>query len=484
MAHLGARRESSTREHSDRYKQHATSHLNGLRGLASLIVFLYHLTQYNFFYLLFPYSYPRLDDGYQTRGVLQLPFIRIIHSGPAMVPLFFVVSGFVIAIKPLTLVRSGNHGNLVSNLASFIFRRGVRIYLPVFATIFLSVFVAWIGLKDIKKISKYEFTLMGADAMVFYANIFNTNQFLPYKLDLMEGHLWTIPVEMICSFMQIIALLGFSRVSPTTRLVLLSLCIAFSMQLAQWAVGAFLLGGLLSEFSLIQSEPDSRHQLLPIAETAPMVSFRDLETIEGGAMPNMQNVEEEKLDQLDLGGSKDDKGSMEQFNFWTFVAVLNLVSALVILSWPTVDSHHVSFWVWFYEHTPQNYHLYMKERLITYFWYTIASGQLVVACQFLAPMRAFFNTRPLQYLGKISFALYLTHWTVLMSLAGRLRPYVESMYAFTGTRVGDQGGVLEWLTMALCLGACAITLAHWFHRLVDVNAIKAARLLDNYLSTV
>ena len=122
---------------------HATSYLDGLRGIASFIVFLHHYS-----FLVPPCSAYYGVDTTETRSwsVIQLPFIRVIHSGRPMVHVFFVLSGFVLSRKPLKLARAGNYSDLHTTLSSSIFRRGLRLFLPAVAstfTAFLLICAGW-----------------------------------------------------------------------------------------------------------------------------------------------------------------------------------------------------------------------------------------------------------------------------------------------------------------------------------------------------
>lgn len=66
-----------------------TAYLDGLRGVAALIVYFYHSAVYPCF--------DRLRRGYgatpQDTYFLQLPIVRVLHSGRASVAIFFVISG-------------------------------------------------------------------------------------------------------------------------------------------------------------------------------------------------------------------------------------------------------------------------------------------------------------------------------------------------------------------------------------------------------
>ena len=107
-----------------------TDFLDGMRGYASFIVFISHMVS--------P-IYPNYAVGFGSQGgkndhwVPQLPIIRLMSSGLAMVHLFFVLSGFSISLKPLKLMRQGNFNLLFDTLVSATFRRAARLYLPCLA---------------------------------------------------------------------------------------------------------------------------------------------------------------------------------------------------------------------------------------------------------------------------------------------------------------------------------------------------------------
>jgi peptidoglycan/LPS O-acetylase OafA/YrhL len=115
-----------------------TAYLNGVRGIAAFCVWCRHFT--NDFY------HGELYWGYHSRPsdvwISQLPFIRIIYGGGFMVCVFFILSGFVLAYKPLQYARSQNHAALLKSLSSSVFRRGLRLFLPCVPPLLLAaVFV-------------------------------------------------------------------------------------------------------------------------------------------------------------------------------------------------------------------------------------------------------------------------------------------------------------------------------------------------------
>ncbi|KZL88128.1 hard surface induced protein [Colletotrichum incanum] len=100
-------------------------YLNGLRGLASLAVYIWHFSWPFQPHLFFAYG---LDS--ENNSFVQLPFIRLLYAGDAMVRVFFVLSGFVLCLGPLTAIRDGDTVTLARRIASMGIRRGFRLFIP------------------------------------------------------------------------------------------------------------------------------------------------------------------------------------------------------------------------------------------------------------------------------------------------------------------------------------------------------------------
>jgi peptidoglycan/LPS O-acetylase OafA/YrhL len=87
-----------------------TAWLDGARGLAAFFVFLRH----------FEFCYHRKgsisygtvkDPKYpnENHHLLQLPVLRLLYSGEAMVAIFFVISGYALSLKALKLIRKSSY---------------------------------------------------------------------------------------------------------------------------------------------------------------------------------------------------------------------------------------------------------------------------------------------------------------------------------------------------------------------------------------
>jgi len=62
-----------------------------------------------------------------------------------MVAIFFVISGYVLSYKGLKLAREGKGGKLLDSLGSSVFRRWLRLHLPVIASTFLAFLLTRTG---------------------------------------------------------------------------------------------------------------------------------------------------------------------------------------------------------------------------------------------------------------------------------------------------------------------------------------------------
>jgi peptidoglycan/LPS O-acetylase OafA/YrhL len=120
----------------------ATAYLNGVRGIAAFCVFIQHYTN--------EYYMGAQTNGYHAKPgdvwIVQLPFLRLMYSGGFMVTIFFVLSGFVLSYKPLQLVRAHDDVGLLNNLASSIFRRGPRLFLPLVPPMLIASTCIYLGL--------------------------------------------------------------------------------------------------------------------------------------------------------------------------------------------------------------------------------------------------------------------------------------------------------------------------------------------------
>ncbi|MCJ1396942.1 hypothetical protein MMC11_000134 [Xylographa trunciseda] len=118
---------------------------DGLRGIASVFVVSSHLV------LCFARRLvvPCCSSDERTVALFQRPIFRLVAQGQAWVALFFILSGFVNALKPLKLARAGQIETALTNLSLSSFRRTFRLMLPAATATVLSWFMTQLGAYEI-----------------------------------------------------------------------------------------------------------------------------------------------------------------------------------------------------------------------------------------------------------------------------------------------------------------------------------------------
>jgi hypothetical protein len=224
---------------------HPTAYLDGLRGVAALIVVVHHFTTPPFYGLL--WGWGSSHNGVPQYWFFQLPIVRILHHGQAMVGVFFVISGFALSYKPLKLVRSRQFPQLLDTLASSVFRRGMRLFLPCIVSTF---FMACTG-----QLNWWHLGPVFRQA-TWSAQFFDWFQSLRDLLDpfhwerrgvKFEAHLWTIPMEFRGSIIIFVTVLGLAKTRAGTRLVTELGLVAWCFACRRWDAILFLSGMALAE---------------------------------------------------------------------------------------------------------------------------------------------------------------------------------------------------------------------------------------------
>lgn len=85
-----------------------------------------------------------------------LPGVQIFFAGgPIAVALFFIMSGYVLSCKPYKLILSQDIDSLAKCISSAIFRRWFRLFLPVFAVNFIWVSSWYLGIRNVRPKDDY-----------------------------------------------------------------------------------------------------------------------------------------------------------------------------------------------------------------------------------------------------------------------------------------------------------------------------------------
>lgn len=448
-------------------KLHPTSYLDGLRGLAACSVFAYHYTDYNHKFFLPAYGSNPPDQG---SSILQLPYIRIVYAGTPMVHIFFVISGFALAYRPLKCLyeqrspaspshphspRSGAIAKCHAVLASSAFRRPIRLFGPPLVLTLTDVILVRLGFMNNfihpEPSLWAQMTKWAEDAVANLTWPWGWDDRSPHSK--YNPHLWTIPIEFTHSMLLFLVLLAISRLrSPALRQTVLALCMAYMFLLCgRWASFEFLAGALLADFHISK-------------ESTQTVDHHDGSQGHGGKSPK------------------------DGISFFVerVAPLIVLAAAGYIISLPSRPGDITPSYVWLMLHVPSQY---APDRAHA-FWYALAAFGIVWACARVLAIRRVLESGPAQYAGRISFAFYILQHPILnicehhvlgaaWKAAKDDKPEVLpwGVRGLTGQSTPTQRTVC-WFIGLCILGGMLVWAADVFTRLVDTPIVKAARSLE------
>ncbi|KAK6864844.1 hypothetical protein PG990_005716 [Apiospora arundinis] len=504
----------------------STAYLDGVRGVAALIVYVFHWSYLWFPFLRRGWHSSSASGVSETDGLfLQRPVVRALHSGRASVTVFFVVSGYVLAVKTLTMIHRGQPDRALDSLAGSLFRRPLRLYLPIVVATLINLVLVRCGggaafqkdptgaggpprgetlRKQLRHWWAHTVHLVNPFRNIDgRANLYSP----PYN-----GHLWTIPIEFKGSLLVFVLLLAFMKAK---RWLHMSVTLGFACWLAQLGdldMALFCSGLFLAELFIIW----------PPA---------------GKAGENESNVTT-----IDKRPRRPLRVLRHILTFWLFICALHLLSYPENGGPKSPGFRKLSLAV------PVFYR--GREELIQWFWNSIGSVLFILALMYSPPLSSRrsgsvplaaytshkptlpittgealgaasgsiddahrsekrqqqqepllqrpFTTAFAQYLGRISYALYLAHGTVNHTIGTRfLNPAWKAW-------LGAEGAALNLRDKGFNDAADAVLYRSWsvymhsafwgtlvntfvlfwaadvFCRGVDVPMVKLTRALGNW----
>ncbi|RSL78710.1 hypothetical protein CEP51_007959 [Fusarium floridanum] len=432
----------------------STDWLDGLRGVASFFVFLFHHTMYGHPGLLWGYGAP----GENKHLVMQLPFIRLIVHGRAMVAIFFVISGYALSFSPLKFIHKKDHGTLLKRLSSSVFRRGMRLAIPSFTSLFLHYLAHITNIspkrhKGSTLRSDTKHLLHDIDRIVNPFTLVTTNGGFHFN-----GHLWTIPIEFRGSMILFVTILGLSRCRAWVRMVTVACLCTYFMAKEQWNMALFLAGMVVAESNLLLlSEPaasdsssSSNSNNSSDTERTWTEDF-DLEKAPG-KIPWYRKI-----------SSKAQKAGRKAG------LIFILILGLYVLSFPNKGAESTPGWMWMASLFKDN------PGYAVNVWVSIGSTTVVWAISFIKGCQGVLETRLINYMGKISFSLYLVHGLGNQFIG---KPLIDFMWNnFTGREPGFWKEC-SWLFAIALYIPILIWLADIFWRLVDAPSVTFAKMVE------
>ncbi|KAG8162416.1 hypothetical protein KVR01_008181 [Diaporthe batatas] len=377
-----------------------------------------------------------MDYGYGYRGsnnLLRLPYLRLLFSGP-LVPMFFILSGYILSKKPLHLSGSAivPWEGLTTSLAGSTFRRGLRLFLPPTFSTFGVMLLVRFGLFSFPyetmpgRIPDHpDFLDSTARQLWDWVKFVVTEMTNPWTWTsghLIYGpHLWTIPISFQGSLVTYLTCLALLRVKASVRLMLIALVILHAIILGRIYMSLFFGGMLLSGIEVYQST--SSH-LAYIATYTTRLNTPS--------------------------------------RFWTF---LLLVCGGYIGSFPR-DNHHGQ--------CVSGYQTICEISTDYHPWHALGAFLIFSAIWRETQVQSYLEAPLLQYFGKISFSLYIIH-EPLLHVFGFFT--VQFIWNFTGkeTILQYQAGLI--LAMAVNFFVL-VWLADLFWRHIEGFCARIASLVE------
>ncbi|KAK4493659.1 hypothetical protein PRZ48_014844 [Zasmidium cellare] len=487
-------------------------YLDGLRGLAALWVFVQH----------------KMGGGTQEFGFgqngdqwhfVQLPVVRLFFGtgGNAAVVIFFVLSGYVLSISSFRKLKQDRAPECRRALLSALIRRPLRLYIPPIVLSLIDAFLLhvpgplvlplpWDGGRPQEDGLWAEMEFFW-EKSVDYFSIFRehgSNLFAyPYNVAM-----WTVPIELKGSllvfalvFILSLGIRGPDHQAPLmVALMLFGACAVMLQRMWKWSMTGFMFGMMLalvdtwpigeaikSGFTPPQKVRDLGDKLTPKwTKTTPgwVSSARERWT----AIRSVK-LTPEWLSKRFPKSWKSEQTQTSNLNTHkpTLFAHLCFYIGLYLLSQPSHAgdmnfSANTPGWGWLTTLIPEPYG---KDRYYRY-WQSWASLLVVYAVLRIPFLQRFFSTRPLKFLGYVSFMLYLIHVPFFRTFPDRVSallgdspdPHLEGSF-WDGTWTVPKWGLAEidlrfWVDMAINLPT-TLVLAWVFTKILDTPCVKLGK---------
>ncbi|KAK3309043.1 acyltransferase 3, partial [Chaetomium strumarium] len=444
-----------------------TAYLDGMRGLAALFVFFCHHA-YTAFAIAPGYGY---RGGAEHRDLLKLPFLRLFFSGPPMVCVFFVVSGYALSLKPLRLIiihtqngknKGNGRGKLMDTMASLTFRRAVRLFLPPAVSTLMVVGMVRLGLYEWTREFAYDARYVRNHQEHHYGPRTETlgeqvgdwaRQLLgfvhvwdwaPFGGSMaLDVHLWTIPVEFRCSMALFLTIVGTARLRRAVRLAVVAGLVWFSYWNQRWEMVLFYAGMVLAEADVVRGAHGGGG-----GDDFPVVSASRCCSPTPGLLSARRFTATRSL-------------------WWIAVSIVGLY----FMSQPDEGGAETPGWVYLTKLIPKwwgDEHRY---------WQSFGAVIFVLAVGRSACWQRFFNLAVVQYLGRISYAVYLMHGPVLHTVGYALERWA---WGLTGTE--GRAYVAGFLLASVFVVPIVIWVSDVFWRAVDAPVVRFAKWLEKRCS--
>lgn len=414
-------------------------YLDGLRGLAALIVYMTHHTSW----FLEPNNDLQNGFGWHdgSRYFATLPFVRVFWTGgSAAVSIFFILSGYVLSRSSLRTLRDG--GTPYRALISATIRRPFRLFLPptvisfVFALTMqtpLSPLLEWPPVHSNLFTELWSWLVELLRAMNPFTEHGPFTNWFPY-----DPPVWTMSYEFKGSLLVFGLLAATSRVKPRLQITICAIFGTLLLFVGEWAMSCFMGGMVLAA-----------------------------NDIHGYDEPRLKHYTERTRSVL----------------YWTLFGAGWYLCSQINGVWDPERSYNTYGWYWLTMLTPGSY--YKKE--YWRFWNSVGALMMVYAILRIRWLQH--RLTALKYLGKVSFSFYLVHIPLLWAIGDRIyrfwgivRPATEGSVggsifdnAIVIPDFGPRGFSTRFIFCQLFVFPLTMAVAHYATIYIDEPSIKISR---------
>lgn len=474
------------------------SALDGLRGLCCLMVMHMHWT----------FALTDSNDGgsWETnvKYLFHRPFFYLLWAGTSHVCVFFVLSGYVLSVKCLTMIHQGVPAHRL--ISSAVLRRATRIFLPPMALMFiylvairLHVFHNSVAVREENQWSQ-QFQLRFFEAAPplypsfrdqFWDVIGATQKLLDPSTHFelpdygkYDTHLWTMPTEFYCSLALFLVLLATCQLWTRYRVLLHCLLVAWCWLTSHNNHGLFFAGLLIAEVDILLKERLRPSEELPCSSSAaatqnPIRPWASLQS----RLPT---------------------GLASYFAIGNIISTVSCFCGLYLLSIPLLWAEETPGYRAFFSYLPRYMNTGQQVDALRFVgavltvWPITYTSTISGGASATPIINLILNNPVSAYLGQISFAFYLIHGFVIRSLGYSILPslYVfvigsgdrkaelapkqymnGQIYAAESKLTARELGTIWVLGYLIVLPTC-VWMADLFHRFIDLKCVALGRALE------
>lgn len=463
-----------------------TKWLDGLRGIAAAIVAVDHFFMGDIWH---PFLSFWADQPEDNRRLIQLPPIRILFSAHAMVTLFMVISGYAISINLIRAREQHNHTlqrgqSFLNRLSSAVMRRIFRIYLPVLVISIVSQLLFFFNLYNwtfeegvLRGIKPWTSPWAHIKWLIIY--MMDSMNMIAFEYNGgFNGQLWTMPVEYRGSCVIYLFVIGLAGWKRSLRLWILPSLAVYFLWYGIWDIFGFLWGLWLAERTVGGNEPGD-HRVI------------------GHEMHTLHDVNVADDDEFDDFSKLLPLHRLPGQYYWRSYAtssrmrlisdILNAVAFIMGFHLLCLgdDGHLTPGYQWLEAFNSSKW----KDNWQVYHWCwkSVGAALLVYAVSNSRRLQQPLNSRFIQYLGKISFSMYLVHQAMYHLFREPVRNWIYLTIngnPYPGTVGADPVAFhLTWWISGLVLGPIVILASHYYTIYVDNRCVIFTKRLEKWLTT-